>query len=228
MKALKIFALAAALCGAATMFAACGGGEESDGNTEYSPLTGNFDYDTQIACTVNAEAYDRSTLTSTVYPQVATGALVDYAIDARLKLVRDYTYTYTYSIDLKNSGWADAAVSLEAELTGTYTFVPRPEAGEGVYEVELSLPTGGTLSVTGAHMYSYMSGNGLNKWTKHQSPDLVLDISAGVQTLGDMGYDISDFCKARTVDVDSTEKLLADELFFADIFDFITVYNTYQ
>lgn len=228
-KALKIIVFAAALCGSATLFAACGDGEEKPDPSSFSALTGNFDYSEQLACTVNQSAADRTTLTSTVYPAVQDGALVDYVINARLKLVRDYTYTYTYTIDLRNSGWADAAVTVEAEFTGTYTYLPRAEAGEGQYEVSLSAPADGTFSVTGANMYSYMSGSGLNKWTQHETPDLVLDISAGLDSLAAQGYDISDYCKAKTVNVDTAEKQLSgDSLFFADILDFTAPYNTYQ
>lgn len=229
MKALKILALTAALCGSAALFAACGEGQSQPDPSSFSALTGNFDYSEQLACTVNRAAADRTTLTSTVYPAVQDGAPVDYVIDARLKLVRDYTYTYTYTIDLRNSGWADAAVTVEAELTGTYTYLPRAEAGEGQYEVSLSAPTGGTFSVTGANMYSYMSGNGLNKWTRHETPDLVLDLSAGLDSLSAQGYDLADYCSAKTVNVDTAEKQLSgDSLFFADILDFTAPYNTYQ
>ena len=118
---------------------------------------------------------------------------------------------------------------MEAELTGTYTYLPRAEAGEGQYEVSLSAPTGGTFSVTGANMYSYMSGNGLNKWTRHETPDLVLDLSAGLDSLSAQGYDLADYCSAKTVNVDAAEKQLSgDSLFFAGILDFTAPYNTYQ
>ena len=55
------------------------------------------------------------------------------------------------------------------------------------------------------------------------------DISAGLDSLAAQGYDISDYCKAKTVNVDTAEKQLSgDSLFFADILDFTAPYNTYQ
>ena len=57
----------------------------------------------------------------------------------------------------------------------------------------------------------------------------MLDISAGLDSLAAQGYDLADYCSAKTVNVDAAEKQLSgDSLFFAGILDFTAPYNTYQ
>lgn len=224
MKKLRFLAMLAA-AGAALTLVACSSEEVAE-QTSFSTLTGNFALNEQTACyVVNTaeEATASNALLSSMYPQVAAGSPVDYVIDARLKLMRDYTYTYTYSVELRNGGWSDAAARMDVEFGGVFTF-GRSIFDASEYTVELSDPVSGTISVTGADMYSFMSGNGLNKWTIHETPDYTADLTY----LFGSGYGANEFCCGRTVTVDTSEKTLADELFFEDILDFVCVYNTYQ
>lgn len=238
MKALKIISVAAAALCSVALFAACSEGGENGGNNNSgteatSPLNGNFLYSSNNRYTVTQEeTAGAGQIISTVYPQAGQGAPVDYVVDARLQLLRDYSYTYKYSIELRNGGWNDEAVSLVVELKGRYN-QPAATGNVNVYEVETLTPTSGTFTVNGADMPTYMGNNSLDQWKPHSSPDLVLDLSLGLDKLSQAGYDIEAYCCAKTFTVDANEgaegnTLTGDPLFFADILDLIMPYNTYQ
>lgn len=219
MKKSIIFATVSALCCAAAFFSACGGEQNS---SSFSTLTGNFSGGDTEVYQVSSERGEYN-LDNIITPAMPEGFSVEYVTDCRLRLARDYTYVYSYTINLRNPGWKDSAASISVEMEGTYEY-SRSVLDGSQYHVTLSDATGGSMSITGAYMYSHMSGNGLNKWTIHSAPDFTADLNA----LFEQGYGVNDYCRGRQVTVDTDGKSLdGDELFYKDVLRLISKYNTY-
>lgn len=206
---------------------ACGGdGEQAK---DESGLYGTFTYqytvgakagELTITHDINAVS-GREKLYSSVFPMDSgrEGNAISYNMDQRLKLNRDYTYKYDWTILLSNPGdWGGYVARVTASISGTFSYVPT--LVDGKYSVLLDAPIDGTLSVI-ASSVSYDNG-GLGRI--HNNPDYVIDYAV-VSTLPDYEYD--KYVAARVVAVDKPQKSITDDIFFADLLDFITPYSTY-
>ena len=90
----------------------------------------------------------------------------------------------------------------------------------GKYGVILGDPTEGTESVYGFTI----GGTNIYNWSMHSKPDYVVDIAVAKETLG---FKCDRFVKARLVAVDKNDKSLKDDLFDADLLDYICDYSSY-
>ena len=216
--------LSFALC--AAVFSACAAEEEK---TVTSELYGTFTYqetlglNSPLTITNDKEAVitDRKRIKSTVYPidSAQEGTAVSYNMDARLKLNRDFTYKYDYSLLLSNPGdWGQPFARLTVSVVGTFTFKESDVLGK--YGVILGDPTEGTESVYGFTI----GGTNIYNWSMHSKPDYVVDIAVAKETLG---FKCDRFVKARLVAVDKNDKSLKDDLFDADLLDYICDYSSY-
>lgn len=223
----KDIVTAAAVVLAALPLAACG--KKTDGGQKNkSGLYGTFTYQETLGADAaslrvtndpNKEA-GRSWLYSTVFPIASgnEGMVISYNMDQRLKLNRDGTYRYDYSILLSNPrDWGGQIARLTVGITGEFDYV---ESSEGKYGVLLGDPTGGTQTVYAAHL----SGADSYGWSIHSRPDLVIDYEI-MSSYED--YVCDKYVRSRVVAVDKSDKSLRDDIFFADLLDYITAYCTY-
>ncbi len=204
---------------------------KSDGGTESgekkSELFGTFTYQETIGSDgslhitndANKEA-GRRYIYSTQYPIASgnEGTPVAYNMDQRLKLNRDFTYKYDYTILLSNPrDWGAQFARVTFGITGTFTYA---SFDDGKYSVLLSDPTAGTQAVFASHI----SGQDNYSWSMHSQPDYVVDYEV-MNTVE--GYVCDKYAKSRIVAVDKGSKRLRDDIYYADILDYITAYSTY-
>ena len=215
--------------------AACGDGQSAGvaPTAAKSTLIGTFTYQEVIGAggellvthdPSNIQPGSRSLMASTVYP-LDTGmdwSRISYNMDQRLKLKRDYTYEYDYTVIFGNPGdWGAACFAqITVNMTGVYTF---DKIAEDLYFVTLSDPTGGSQAV---RSFSVV-GAGVYGLSVHNEDDLYLDYS---YLSGVSGYKFDEYSRGRTVTVDKSEdtaKQLDDDVFYPDLFDYMTKYATY-
>lgn len=205
-------------------FSACG---KDKGETEAkSGLYGTFTYqetlglgDSRLTIThdKNKSALTRDCIYSTVFPldSGCEGTSVSYNMDQRLKLNRDYTYKYDYTILLSNPGdWGASFARIVVSISGTFDY--RETGKEGVYNVLLSNPTGGTQTIYAPQV----SGKNIYSWSIHSQPDYITDYSM-------QGVTYDKFVQSRMAVVDKGEKTLKDDIFFADLLDRVMAFSTY-
>ena len=74
-------------------------------------------------------------------------------------------------------------------------------------------------------MYAaHLSGADSYGWSIHSRPDLVIDYEI-MSSYED--YVCDKYVRSRVVAVDKSDKSLRDDIFFADLLDYITAYCTY-
>ncbi len=177
----------------------------------------------------------------TVYPfdrfgsGVDGAAIVSYGVTQRLRLVRDFTYTYRYTIELKNAQSEGLVFAqIVVSFSGTFTYTD-PAEEQGSYEVTLSDPTAGTLSIYGATVSREpIAPTDLYFWTMNGAPSYVLDVADEIRR--DPAFEPNRYLKGRTVHVkrggpqedgSTTESVVTDDIFYQDIMNDIAPYCNY-
>ena len=225
-KFLKSVCLVSAICS----LASCNKGNNSSELVQQSALFGTFTYQEtlglgtskiQITHDLEKDTSSRKYIYSNVYPlnHNCEGTNISYNMDQRLKLNRDYTYKYDYTILLSNPGdWGRSFARLQVSITGTFDYRTSNEGK--TYSVKLSNPTGGTQTIYACSIRS----QGIYDWEIHNKPDMVIDYSA-VNLLENYTYD--QYVCSRIISIDKETKTLNDDIFYADVFDYINQYSTY-
>lgn len=239
-KTILAICCASAFIGCSAALAACGDDDSANGAAKgpISELFGGFENSESISVAFtndeellggynqHAEPY---IYTSDVYPlNTIVGESIGgvrYNVYQKLRLKRDYTYEYTLEIMVRVVGDSNINLcKLEANTKGTFTYMV--DSGEK-YIVSVSDPTSGSERRYGA----FITGeNNIFSWKMSSTANYTLDVERALKNATGDESPLDRYIMGRSVAVekDGTERILYNDVFYADFMNDIAPYCSYD